>query len=263
MNKFEALFHYNKKVISFASYPLFILNYKRYKNVKSQLVRNDELRLKKSTNKCFICGLGPSLKHVDFSKIDCDTIVVNNFVQFGKNINFIPNFYIASDDEFALDENINKIKSAIQKYPDCSFVLGDKIYSRLKKDNGISPNIYVSFGGNLLFNNQLNIDFTKRLPVSMNILSEAIMLAIYIGYKEIYLLGADFNSFASQKAVHCYEEKDDNRKFSMGFELFCYSFAADVHKELAEYSKINDICIFNATPGSLIDAYERVGLAIY
>ena len=76
-----------------------------------------------------------------------------------------------------------------------------------------------------------------------------------MGYKDINLLGCDFNSFASTKQNHCYDDKAPARLYPMYEELFAYSFAAKDHTDLQQYAMKLGCRIVNRTEGSLIDAY--------
>ena len=102
------------------------------------------------------------------------------------------------------------------------------------------------------------IDITKIMPAFGNVICAAIAFAIGAGYKKIVLLGCDFNSFAFPHEIHCYDGGKDNkaaRRISLDFELFCYSFDATVHLQLAKYANLLGVEIVNSTKGSLIDAY--------
>ena len=102
------------------------------------------------------------------------------------------------------------------------------------------------------------IDITKVMPAFGNVICAAIAFAIGVGYKKIVLLGCDFNSFAFPHEIHCYDGGKDNkaaRRIPLDFELFCYSFDATVHLQLAKYANLLGVEIVNSTKGSLIDAY--------
>lgn len=255
ISKIDMLFKINIIAFDIASRILSGISLPRYINKRKLRLNNKELKNKKKFDKCYIIGLGPSLKDINLNGLDGDSIVVNHFYKFGKDIKFRPTYYLAVDNSFASSEHIDSIYEAIDLYKySTTFILSEKITKEIK--NLDFSGIYSVFGGGQLFNSNSKIDFTKRYPIGFNVLADAIMLAIYLGYKEIVLLGADFNSFASQKALHVYEEEDD-RKIELWKELFCYSIVAHVHKELNNYGKKNNITIINATKGSLIDSYDR------
>lgn len=256
INKISILFNLNILCFNVASKVLSLISLPKYINKRKIRLKNEELKGKKKSDKCYIIGLGPSLKNVDLDVIDGDSIVVNHFYKVGKDKKFIPTYYLAVDNSFATKEHLSSIHEAIDLYKTATtFVFSEKIVNKLEESK-FGP-MYSVFGGGKLFNSSLEIDFTKRYPVGFNVMADAIMLAFYLGYKEVILLGADFNSFASQKSVHVYEEEDDERKIELWKELFCYSIVSYVHKELQKYAKKHKLKIVNATKGSLIDSYMR------
>lgn len=93
------------------------------------------------------------------------------------------------------------------------------------------------------------------MPCFQNVVGASIFILMLIGYKNVSLLGCDFNSFASCVKNHCYSEKNNARTMSLSFELFCYSIAAQNHDDLQAYAIHNGVQIFNSTKGSLIDSY--------
>lgn len=258
--KYYDLFNFNKKILNLGSILISIKRWPQYISMRKMRRKNLNIRIKRKSDRCYILGLGPSLKNVDFTKISGDVIVVNRFYKFAEEekLPIKPTFYCIMDDAFYNEEAIDDMQEAFEKYPDSSFVLNAKYHKAvmsLRKD--IENSFYICMWGKQI-NKNSRIDFTKLVPVANNVLNTAILLAIYAGYKEVVLLGADFNSFASTKRNHCYTDDVANREFDLGFELYCYSFVAEDHRHIEIYSQNNNIKIYNATEGSLIDAYEKI-----
>lgn len=261
MGKYDLIFKFNKLLINVGCLILSILRLPLYLREKQSRSMNIKIKDIPQTEKCYILGLGPSLKRINLSKIDGDTIAVNHFYKFEKDLDYSPTFYCMIDDGFYHEVNgvVNDgFKNAYKQFPNTTFLLNGKYKSLIEKENGTLSNTFFTYMWKGYYNRKDKIDYTKRTHIMSNVVCEAITLAIYAGYKEIILLGCDFNSFASQKSLHCYREDDNERKISLGFELFCYSFVADTYYELEEYAKNHGIEILNATKGSLIDAFKRV-----
>ena len=255
---FRDLFNLNKTVINIGGYlkyiKYFIFDHKIISNVspKVNLLKN------KKSSKCYICALGPSLKDVNFDAIDGDTIVVNRFFKHGEILpNFTPNYYLMIDAAFGSDKNKKDFLDALKCYEgkDTMFLLNSKLssFSVLKKLNNNISFVSCCKG---LFNASKNYELGTVMPAFGNVACTAVAFAIALGYAEIYLLGCDFNSFASRKAVHCYAEKDDKRQISLSYELYCYSLVAEMHEQLNKYASSKGVKIINTTRGSLIDAYK-------
>lgn len=254
---FKDLFNYNKVVINLGGYLKFLKYYTFNHNIVSSVSPKEKLLKNKHSNKCYICALGPSLKDVDFEAINGDTIVVNRFYKHGETLpGFVPNYYLMIDAAFGSQKNKEDFFDALKCYEgkNTLFLLNSKLsaFNELKKlNNNIS---YVSCCKGL-FNSNKSFELGQVMPAFGNVACTAIAFAIALGYEEIYLLGCDFNSFASRKAVHCYAEKDEKRQISLSYELYCYSLVAEMHEQLNNYATKKGVRIINTTKGSLIDAY--------
>jgi hypothetical protein len=142
-----------------------------------------------------------------------------------------------------------------ESYPETAHILADAFYSVLRAKYGDQKNLFYTCPWGGLFNRKRKIDFTKVVCTCRNVVSFAIMLAIYLGYKEIVLVGCDYSLFATRVLEHCYDEKDGSEKVNLLDMLYRYSFATDIHYELAVYAKGRGVKIINATAASLLDAY--------
>ena len=109
------------------------------------------------------------------------------------------------------------------------------------------------FDGRLKINKEYKID--KWQPAFQNVVGAAILTLMLMGYKNINLLGCDFNSFASTTQEHCYQDYSKARLYPLYQELFAYSFAAKDHTDLSLLAEKMGCRITNRTKGSLIDAY--------
>ena len=226
------------------------------------LVRKNGVLLEREKNEvCYICALGPSLKQVDLSKIDGDTIVVNRFYRIGRDYpRFIPTYYLMIDALFNNKENQDDFNECINQYKDKGtiYLLNSMLsYNEELKYKSLSNIYYLScFKG--LFNHKKKFSIDKVMPAFGNVACTAIAVAMSLGYKKIVLLGCDFNSFASLTRNHCYAEESTTRLYRMSYELFCYSLDADMHDELQRYAIEHGISVINSTKGSLIDAYPSL-----
>lgn len=228
--------------------------------------KNHELvNPKNADRKIYICALGPSLRNVDLNKIDGDTFVVNNFVKMAdKYPDLVPTYYMMIDDAYARDEvALSRLVEALNTYQTrgTKFILNSKAnhVNRLKEFDLDKIYFMSTFRGE--FHSCRNYDMAKIMPISGNVASFAILLSILMGYKEIYLLGCDFNSFTTPKLLHCYkDDKNDVKTLSLAQDLLAYAHVAKYHEKLEELAGRVGVKIYNATKGSLIDAYERIEL---
>ena len=259
MSKEQKLLNFNMELINFFGKIKMLHNFLFDHSSFSLLKRNQKLMDYKKHDKCFVCALGPSLKGVDLSKINADSIVVNRFYKIGKQFpNFIPTYYLMLDHLFDKPENRHDFEEALVSYLDKGtvFILNSKLAKMpiMEKYKNYKNIYYISsFNGTLQPDKKYSIDGV--MPSFQNVVGASIFILILMGYKKVSLLGCDFNSFASSVKNHCYSEKNNARSMALSFELFCYSIAAKNHDDLQTYAIHNGVQIFNSTKGSLIDSY--------
>ena len=113
------------------------------------------------------------------------------------------------------------------------------------------------------------------MPRPRNVLVCAIMCAIWLGFRKIYITGADHTwtrtlSVNEQNTVvsiqpHFYCESGDEqervaavyRDVRMHQILESFSIAFKAYHDIADYARRHGIEIYNSTPGSFIDAFDR------
>lgn len=256
MSKYDKLFNFNKKIQN--TYGLFV-NIKRLPYMiksKSILQRNDKLLSYKKSDKCYVLGLGPSLANVDPEKLhDGDIIAVNNFFAYANSHRFHPDFYVLMDNHYySSDFQENDRIRAFESFPSTTFILNGRYYSK-KLDIKDKTFWLYAWKGYSAINS--NMSLTKVMPAFDNVICNAISIAICMRYKEIVLLGCDFNSFATPKIQHCYCTEGEKRDMSLSFEMFVYSFVAEQHRLLNISAISNDLRIINSTKDSLLDVYPR------
>lgn len=258
--KFGLLFDLNLSIFNIAGKIKTIDSFIRKHYMFSVIKRNKVLENnpENATKKCYVIGLGPSLKNVDLDKIEGDTIVLNRFFKIGESYpNFIPTYYLLSDEQFANKDNIKDFEKCLKGYAErgTRYLLDSRFSRNSYVKQFENENFYYISGPSGIINVNKQYNMTKPTPIFFNTVGAAIFLAICMGYKEIVLLGCDFNSFATPMPQHCYDEHKNEKLRSLSMELFCYSYAAKAHEELYKYATKNGIRIINSTIGSLIDAY--------
>ncbi len=119
--------------------------------------------------------------------------------------------------------------------------------------------------------------YSRRLamPRPRNVLIPSIMIGIWLGYKNIYIVGADHswtrtldvnerNEVISVQP-HFYAD-DDKEKRRVNAEYLNYPLHQIIHSfyvafrayhDIEQYARTKGIAIYNATPESFIDAFAR------
>ena len=232
-----------------------------------------------------IMGNGPSLRQTiaDSSDILCqtDTMAVNFAANAPEFFSLRPRFYILADPHFfaaAQHDNVRKLwdNLASADWKMTLFVpfgikLPDGFKHEVMRFNAVGVDA-PQWLENKLFSMQ------RAMPRPRNVLIPAIMLGVWMNYKDIIIVGADHSwmqtiSVDTQNHVisvqpHFYkesagEQKRVNSEYE-GYRLhqIIHSFyvAFNAYHQIARYAKTKGITIYNATPESFIDAFERRAL---
>lgn len=170
---------------------------------KYRTVLNQNLILKNARRgeRCFIMGNGPSIANIDLAALkDEHTFVVNDFNKHPAYTILNKNHHVLSDAAaFSQDlgsifarELKNKSDNANPKTIFFLNILGkdDVVKRNLFRHNKI---FYFGTGGIFSENFSFNIDLDKFLPQPKNTILLCLMIAVYMGFTEIYLLGCEHN----------------------------------------------------------------------
>ncbi len=217
-------------------------------------------RDKYKNKRCFVVGLGPSLTIKDL-----DVLHRNNEICFSMNEVFYafertewrPDFYVCSDtegikqnEEYYVDLELKKLFLSDQ--------LGEEFDSRWKKNLGdryIRYHIHRSLSDILL--PRFSEDLSEFAYYGSTVTYIILQLAVYMGFKEIYLLGIDAtgSSTAARDSKmpysHFYNEEVQNSYTFEPYNTFAYMSAK-------EYADEHGIKILNATRGGELEVYDRV-----
>lgn len=250
MNKFqikESFDNFIYSVFNFITDTTFLSN----KNLVSNNARFKDLH---KGERCFILGTGPSLKNIDLALLSNEVIFGVNYLYKFNNIEKLSIDYYVLYDEVFYDSNIKDTLEVIQLLNKVKFFM--RINAKNKFSKYVFQNrIYYQNCKKVQYSDNVEYDMTKNMSAPFNVLVASIQIALYMGFKEIYLLGADFNSFANTKSYHCYSEDSNERKISLAEELKFYSMVTYHHYALNIKALKCNSKIVNLTEKSLLDAY--------
>lgn len=255
------------------------------RDLRRALNKNIDLKDSKKGKRCFVLGNGPSLNLYDLSCLkNEDVFCVNEFVRYPFINNICPKYYFLADPKFfdmdTSDEGDLRLINLILEYGKAN--TGTKLFipvGALKNTNRYSWNQYFeihSYYPSYQFDSEYkkNIDFCGAIPQMNAVVQYAILLAIYMGYDEIYLLGTDqTNIFGNIKAFLNEESASDyafnmsksekewkNKKltsYSLPFTLRGYARIFEIYDELALYCKRKGVLLYNCAPETLIQGIEK------
>lgn len=215
-----------------------------------------ELRCKYKDHRCFIIGNGPSLTTDDLEKLKNEICFGSHRVyQIFDKTTWRPNYYFAQDTKL-ICESSEMIESKIN----CEKFLCSIPWAKIPKiKNAHYIQIFIEdFYPQLpKFSEDMSLGFYEGFTVSYMCLQ----MAVYMGFKEIYLLGIDHNysiSMLPNGTVAYNDVKDhfdEDDKITNIPQIFKSSLA---YIAAEKYTKEHNIKIYNATRGGKLDAFERV-----
>ena len=186
-----------------------------------------------------------------------------------------PNFYTISDFIHWKDEKfIPSMEKTFPNLKNTKFFFessAKKAYEKSFKKNPIDAYFIKINESKIVSDGHFSINPNHELYWARSVVSDfSIPLAIYMGFKEIYLLGCDFNADTlvnDKKEAWFYDLKDDDRNI-LNSSAHINQLAEKANKELIfksfetikKFAEQNNIQIKNATEGGTLNVFERVNL---
>lgn len=217
--------------------------------------------------RCFIIGNGPSLLATDLNKIIGEySFASNRIYNIFENTSWRPTYYLATDPIF-LKENSQKINEFEMGHKFIAAYRGDKVFGPLNQVTMVyGQGIEYTIKKTALWNDKrsyISEDISNHFCDGHTVTFYAIQLAIYMGFKEIFLMGIDnsYSIWLDEDGTVCHDDtvidwfdnkKDVNRCISPQVSVnYSYQIAR-------EYCDTHEITIRNATRGGKLEMFERV-----
>lgn len=230
-------------------------------------------------NRCFIIGNGPSLKLDDLEKLRKEfTFASNTIYALYEHTNWRPTYYCAGDPFFCNQmmsdkKNLKIVTDGCQAA--FTSVVGEGFQYR--DDIDITHIYYFRRVEDSLSNKlpEFSVDCSEQTYLAGTITYEMLQFAVYMGFKEIYLLGMDFNysverhinGSITRKNVcnHMKEiEKEEKIFYDKILKRHGETYIADIDLQLAGFQAAKQHCdlhgikILNATRGGKLEVFSRI-----
>ena len=252
-----------------------------------KLVSNNELRKNKEIHnihggeRCFILGNGPSVGKIDLSMLAGEFVISVSNGYLHKNYSLIaPRYHCVPQITYGLMTEMDVIAwftEIHQSIGDAELFLNETEYDVVRKHNlFVGRKVhFLAMRDNFdeLKTHQIP-DLVVAIPRVQSVPVMAIMIAMYMGFKEIILLGVDHDHFKSGKYLYAFdlgvqEAKDysvtsDGQTTRSWFDEF--QGLARLWRQYRIVRGIADaqgIFIYNANPGGELDEFPRVELEAF
>lgn len=253
------------------------------------LVQSRRIRLENHVpagDSLYIMGNGPSLR----ANLDNDLEFLRSHksmaVNFAANSDEFPlvrpSYYVLADPHFfhgTSDPNVIRLHEALRRvdWPMTLFIpAGERWDSEPGADSPLRVRHFNMVAGEgFAWLENLVYDRALAMPRPRNVMIPSVMIGIWLGFKKIYLLGADHSWLQSiwvdddNRVVtvqpHFYADNElEKRRVHSEYAghrlhdvLESFHIAFRSYHRIARYAAARGVEILNATPGSYIDAFPR------
>lgn len=228
--------------------------------------------LKKYKDMCkgkrvFVIGSGPSLTIEDLNKLHQNKeicIASNKMYRVYDQTDFRADFYVMEDQD-AIEDSSEDLKNI----PGNLFI-GDGYH--VERPNYVMKEMQyfhtiLAFPGFLPNYPKFSSDFSKGLYRGGTVTYSSLQLAVYLGAREIYLLGIDHSYVNDPGAeenhfIKNYLTEKEKESFRKRYKIIRYEAdnATKAYEAAEIYSRSHGFRIYNATRGGRLEAFERVDL---
>lgn len=230
--------------------------------------------------RCFIVGNGPSLQVEDLDKLKGEfTFAMNSIYHLYQYTAWRPTYYITVSSTLIKHE-LGGIQEFIDMIEECDAVFTTMLTCLFdyREDKEMDKVYYLktlNYEETAELGNRFSEDCSKQVYCSSTVLYVALQLAVYMGFKKIYLVGVDCsfsvesnedggitinNTMDYNKLI---QQNRDNSNFT---EILSEKYG-NVHnsyetvkeyKTARDYADAHKIHIYNATRGGKLDVFERM-----
>jgi hypothetical protein len=232
-------------------------------------------------------GNGPSLrnslKENESLLPNYDIIAVNDFALADEYVIYKPQVYVLCDPDYWFKNESSDMLDVV-----------DSTYLRIIEKTDWNMQLYMPYAArkvekvtqylarnsyvHVQYFNTTKIEGFKRFQYFMlnrqwgvfriqNVTIAALLLSIYSGYRQIFLLGietdwiknlwVDSQNRLRFKDTHFYGENDRILPHTIGYIYIAMYYAFQSYQNVARYAEYKSVNVFNATPSSFVDAFER------
>jgi len=228
--------------------------------------------------RCFIVGNGPSLKEQDLTLLKDElTFVVNNFHLHPAFPIIKPRYYCIVDCYYQYEKdnprwlpaaNLDVLKEIeTNSHPQTTFFLPAYFKKTIEKSGAFKNRkvYYLAFKGSIIRTYpRVETDITKPISGGNFVSFACLFLARYMGFKKIYLLGMDhdwkINTWGKAENHFYSGSRTAENENELKKNLYYYNgqmALKETYDIINELFAAEGVCVFNATHGGYLDAFER------
>ena len=241
------------------------------------LKKNIELKDKYNNERIFILGSGSSILLYDLKVLNSEYVMTQNSFHMHKDISYVdPNIhcvvpYYQSNKEISIW--VDYIADMKARMPNSLFLWGLNTKDLIEKyhEDISEKSYYIRTKYNLLTLKKAKVNISKTLMTIPTVLTQCLTVAIYLGFKEIYLLGFDLDQichtndqtygrfYGMSKITETEFEKYANQRLDVETTDGWYTWWL-MNKQfflIKHFADQNNISIVNGTQGGILSYFKR------
>ena len=242
------------------------------RKMKAVLSKNAEkIRSRRRTDRSvFIVCTGPSLREVDLSTLERRAVIgVSNLLFHPEYSKLSPIFHVecASHGPYSREEWIENYRRMGERaLPNTLYILNyadHEIHASAGAFQSENTAYYLAYSD--IFHNP-NPNFAAPIPNVQTGSILALMLAVYLGYENIFLLGVDHDYFPAMKYERSHDEGSGVGSDVKAMESQT-KLLAKMHTMWEQYDWVADeanrrgLQIYNLNPRSALETFSKITLA--
>lgn len=237
---------------------------------------NASLRNRHAGERCFIIATGPSIKTQDLTLLAGETCIgVSNFFVHPDFALINPRYYCIAPyhPPITVPDFQAWMRELEQQTSDDMAMFTGLVNRQLWQEGGLftrRATHFLKLGLPWDIQATRSIDLTRSVPHIQSVTVLALLAALYMGFKEVYLLGCDHDWILHlNTSSHFYEEKE-HKLVQAGYDEWIEadfsSHCQDYVDLWNQYSVLRSIAqkegkrIVNTTAGGLLDVFPRAHL---
>lgn len=242
---------------------------------RNQLAKNKDLKNRHAGKRCFVMCNGPSILKQDISKLEGEIVIsVSSGYHHPAYSRIAPLYHCVPQITYTEKMTESVVANWLTEMQDQighATLFMNYTEQELVKKYGLFPNNDVRFlcMGRTRYPSSANkLDLSGIIPEVITVPLMAIMVAMHLGCKEIYLLGVDHDWFMTKEYKYFYEPtalagkvdslNDDGSHVGGLYDIFSGGFNIwKQHRAIRILAAQAGVKIFNATAGGALDEYER------
>lgn len=227
--------------------------------LNKELLEFNKIKNRHSGERCFITCTGPSLQISDLEKLKNEyTFGVNSIIMAYSKTSWRPTYYAMVD--------IYNLGNFLKK----NSVIGGEFSEReaffhyranIKYKTGKEKYCLINYSNHKkgrMKKNKYKLSENPGVCVydCFTVTNMAIQLAIFMGFKEIYIIGADCNY--DPKKMHFIETEIDNKHRNATWLPGAVELSIQGYRSAKVFAEKHGVKIFNATRGGYLEVFDRV-----